>query len=130
MKVSRKKKNSFLIFALAIIAIILIILSIILAFSPISIQLPMCKKEIQKVQEKVEIVEIQKPENQDTTRKQAVDATVEQFKRLGEDVSENDLKVDVITRNGQQYYYIKSKQNSIQIDVNTGKVVRINSVSL
>lgn len=130
MKSSKKNKRRFLISVLTITAIILIAISVLLAFGPIHIQLPTDKKEEQKTPEKVEIVEIHKSANQDTTKEQAVNATVEQFKRLGEEISEKDLKVDIITRDGQQYYYIKSAQNSIMIDVKTGKIVRINSVSL
>jgi hypothetical protein len=131
MKLSKKNKKRLLFSSLVIIAVILISVSVVLlTLDQNQIPFLTSKKEEKKTQTNVEIVEIQKPANQDTTRQQAVDATIEQFKRLGENVKEQDLKVDIITRNGQQYYYIKSAQNSIKIEVKTGKVVMINSVSL
>lgn len=78
----------------------------------------------------IKIVQIEKEDDSYTTQKQAIEATIEQFKRLGEDVKERDLVIDIIERNGESYYLIKSPQNSIQIQINTGKIVRINSVSI
>ena len=128
MKTSKSNKKRILVGSLVAVAVILITAAVVIAFVPF--QFPTFRKEVAKEQEQVEIVTIHKPANQDTTKDQAVEATVEQFKRLGENVSESDLKFDTITKDGKQYYYIKSAQNSIMIDVKAGKIVRINSVSL
>jgi len=135
-KGNKRKKRKYMTIALIVALVITIIVSLIIAFLPNSIiQNKLGNKqdnqsENTKPQEKVEIVEIKKDKTAETTEKQAINASVEQFKILGEDVAEKDLKVDLITRNGEKFYYIKSKENSIMINVETGKIVRINSVSL
>lgn len=101
--------------------VIIILIALIIVFIP---------KHDKDTVDGIKIVQIEKEEALDTTQNQAIDATIEQFKRLGEDVTKQDLKIDIIERNGESYYYIKSPQNSIQIQINTGKIVRINSVSI
>ena len=115
-----KLKKNWIFIITVIIAIIAVIVAII-KFLP---------KYDKDTVDGIKIVQIEKEEALDTTKKQAVEATIEQFKRLGEEVSEQDLKVDIIDRDGDAYYYIKSPQNSIQIQINTGKIVKINSVSI
>lgn len=118
MKISKKKikKNIPIIIIVAIILIALIIIII--------------PKNDKDTVDGIKIVQIEKEEALDTTKQQAIEATIEQFKRLGEEVSQQDLIIDIIERNGESYYLIKSPQNSIQIQINTGKIVRINSVSI
>lgn len=128
MKLSNKKKKKMYFTAGFIVAILLIVLALLIAFDPI--QNSVSKKGKTKTQEKIEIVEIQKPRNQDTTRQQAIEATIEQFKRLGEEVSEQNLQIKTIMKDDKQYYQIKSPQNTIWIDIKSGEIVRINSVSL
>lgn len=128
MKVSKKEKKSLIFFTVLTIVILLIVAALIIALGPI--HLPFGKKEETKKQEKVEIVVIHKEEGKDTTRGQAVEATVEQFRRLGEEVTEQDLQIRTIMREERNYYYIKSPQNSIMIDIKSGEIVRVNSVSL
>jgi hypothetical protein len=113
----KKIKGYIPIIAIAIV----IIVALIIVFIP---------KNDKNTVDGIKIVQIEKEEALDTTKKQAVDATIEQFKRLGENVQESDLKIDIIERNGESFYLIKSPQNSIQIQINTGKIVRINSVSI
>ena len=108
-------------YGLIIGIVILVIIVLIIVFIP---------KYDKDTVDGIKIVQIEKDEALDTTQKQAMDATIEQFKRLGEDVTQQDLQIDIIERNGESYYYIKSPQNSIQIHINTGKIVRINSVSI
>ena len=102
-------------------AIIIAIIALIIVFIP---------KHDKNTVDGIKIVQIEKEDALDTTQNQAMEATIEQFKRLGENVTAKDLKVDIIERDGESYYYIKSPQNSIQIHINTGKIVRINSVSI
>ena len=44
-----------------------------------------------------------------------------------EKVKEDDLNVVTIQREGEKYYYITSKQNSLEIKIKGGKVTRINA---
>ena len=135
-KENKRKMRKYSTIVLITILVITIIVALIIAFLPNSAIKNKVgdnqnnQNEDVKPQEKVEIVEIKKDKTAETTEKQAINASVEQFKILGEDVAEKDLKVDQITRNGEKFYYIKSKENSIMINVETGKIVRINSVSL
>lgn len=55
-------------------------------------------------------------------------AAVKQFKRIGEDVKAEDLTIMVILRDGNEYYYITSSQNSLEIKIEGGKIERINTV--
>ena len=54
---------------------------------------------------------------------------IKQFKELGEsDLSENDVSCLKILRDEDEYFYIKSKQNTLEIKVKGGQISRINSV--
>lgn len=55
-------------------------------------------------------------------------AAAKQFKRIGEDVKAEDLTIMVILRDGDEYYYITSSQNSLEIKIDGGKIERINTV--
>lgn len=121
-----------------VITIIIIVVSIMIVLLPNSI-IPWKEKDDQNKSnyiqyrqniEKVEIVEIQKEENAETTVEQAKEATVMQFKNLGEEVAQEELKIDLVERKGEKYYLIKSKEHSIMINVQTGKIFRIDSVTL
>lgn len=51
------------------------------------------------------------------------------FKELGEtDITENNLQVINIQRQEQEYYYITSPKNSMEIEIATGKITRVNSI--
>ena len=121
-----------------VITIIIIVVSIMIVLLP-NLIIPWKEKDDQDKSnyiqyrqniEKVEIVEIQKEENAETTVEQAKEATVMQFKNLGEEVAQEELKIDLVERKGEKYYLIKSKEHSIMINVQTGKIFRIDSVSL
>lgn len=52
------------------------------------------------------------------------------FKSLGEDnLNKDNVYVREIERNGKKYYYISSLKNSAEIEINTGKVTKINNVA-
>lgn len=54
---------------------------------------------------------------------------VKQFKELDEKwIKEKDLEVLEFSRANEYYYYISSKENTIEIKKNGGKITRINSV--
>lgn len=51
------------------------------------------------------------------------------FRELGEsNVAENSLAVMKIQRQGEEYYYISSAQNSLEIKISSGQITRINSI--
>ena len=81
-----------------------------------------------KIVDGVRIVEIEKTENEEITKEEALQISVKQFKYLGEKEKEDQLRVEKITQDGQEYFYIKSAQNSIQIQIKGGKIIRINNV--
>lgn len=54
-----------------------------------------------------------------------------QFKELGEkDIDTDALEVLKVEREGQEYYYISSAENTVEISVKTGEITRINSVKV
>ena len=63
-----------------------------------------------------------------TSEKQAKKTAVKQFKELGETTKEDELQIMKIQRKGEEYYYVTSKENTLEIKISTGKVTRINSV--
>lgn len=75
-------------------------------------------------QDEVEVVNA----SANTTESQAKKTAVKQFKNLGETVKEDDLQIMKIQRKGEEYYYVTSKENTLEIKISTGKVTRINSV--
>lgn len=50
-----------------------------------------------------------------------------QCKELGENVEESFLEVIKIDKKGELFYYITSARNSMQIDIASGKITKINS---
>lgn len=73
--------------------------------------------EIQKVNDKGEI-----------TEEYAKQLAVGKFKELNEEVKSKDLEILRIDRDGEEYYYINSSQNSLEIRVLSGEITRVNSV--
>ena len=54
-----------------------------------------------------------------------------QFKEMGEKgVKEKELEVLKIEREGEEYYYISSAENTLEIKLTTGEITRINSVKV
>lgn len=87
-------------------------------------------QETAKKQDKVEIVNADVKAGDKTSEKQAKKTAVKQFKKLGENTKEEDLQIMKIQRKGEEYYYITSKENTLEIKIDTGKVTRINSVEV
>lgn len=53
----------------------------------------------------------------------------QKFRELGENnVAENSLSVTKIQRQGEEYFYISSNENSLEIKISTGEITRINSI--
>lgn len=135
MKAKRAKKKVRRIFGIYNFAIfgciILICASIYMIFkSNISEFANNIGKSIEKKQDKIEIVESEVKSGEKTSEKQAKKTAVKQFKNLGEKVKEEELEIMKIQRKGEEYYYVTSKENTLEIKISTGKVTRINSVSV
>lgn len=73
--------------------------------------------EIQKVNEKGEI-----------TEEYAKQLAVEKFKELKEEVKVQDLSILKIERAGEEYYYITSAENSLEVKLLGSNITRVNSV--
>lgn len=76
----------------------------------------------------IEIIQTGIEENEEISEEDAKKAAVKQFKKLDENVKEENLKVVKIKRESIEYYYITSAKNSIEIRIKGGIIERINSV--
>lgn len=64
-----------------------------------------------------------------TPEEKAVETAMKRFKELGENgLKEEELEVLKILRKGVYYYYISSQNNSLEIRISDGKIVRENSI--
>lgn len=75
----------------------------------------------------IEVIDTKTKENEEISEQKAKEAAIKQFKKLGEKTNKNDLTLKEIKRNGEKYYYITSKQNTMEIKIQGGKITRINS---
>ena len=65
--------------------------------------------------------------NEDEARKIAQ----KKFKKLGEKkINKESLKVTLIQRDNELYYYVCSLENTIEISQKSGKIVRVNSANV
>ena len=75
----------------------------------------------------VKIVSSSIKQDEEITEEKARKMAVKQFKRLGEKIKEDELKVTPIRRNGERYYYIITEKNTLEIKILGGEITRINS---
>lgn len=75
----------------------------------------------------IEIVDTKINENDEISEDKAKETAEKQFKNLGEKISKEKLNIKKIKRQGEEYYYITSKENTMEIKIKGGKVTRINS---
>ena len=75
----------------------------------------------------VEVIQSNKKETEEISEKEARKIAVKQFKKLNENVKEDSLSVTKIQRKGQEYYYIVSQKNNVEIKIMGGKITRVNS---
>ena len=83
-----------------------------------------------KVVDGVKIVETNVKENEVITEKQARKTGVKQFKQLGENIKEDDLNIKKIQRKGEEYFYVVSPKNTMEIKLVGGKITRLNTVPI
>lgn len=67
--------------------------------------------------------------NNEISEEKATDKAIKRFKEMGEkNIKKDELEVLKILRKGEYYYYISSPENSMEIRITDGKIVRENSV--
>lgn len=122
-----KKKVLKRIFSLYNIAVFICVL--IIAISLFIIFMP--QKEAKIVKNGIEIVQSDIKENEILQEKDAKELAIKQFKMLGEkNVKNENLEILKITRQKEEYYFISSKENTVEISLKGGKITMINSMSL
>lgn len=128
MKVNKKFtkiiKKIFRPYNLAIIGCIIVILaSMFVIFKPDT-----KNTTTEKSNTKTEII---KTEEKEITEENARKLAKKQFKKLGEkNIKEKELNVEKIQRKGEEYYYITSEKNTLEIKIDSGKITRVNSVAV
>ena len=66
--------------------------------------------------------------NDGEQKKKALKVARKKFEELGEKVNEKDLEILKIERKGEFYYYISSKENTVEVRISDNKITRVNSV--
>lgn len=128
MKVNKKFrkiiKKIFRPYNLAIFGCIIVILaSMFVIFKPDT-----KNTTTEKSNTKTEIIKI---EEKEITEENARKLAKKQFKKLGEkNIKEKGLNVEKIQRKGEEYYYITSEKNTLEIKIDSGKITRVNSVAV
>ncbi len=128
MKVNKKFrkiiKKIFRPYNLAIFGCIIVILaSMFVIFKPDT-----KNTTTEKYKTKTEII---KTEEREITEENARKLAKKQFKKLGEkNIKEKELNVEKIQRKGEEYYYITSEKNTLEIKIDSGKITRVNSVAV
>ena len=118
MKLNKKLKKIFNLYNLAIvICIIAIAISLFIFFKP--------DKKVTSYG--LEVVDTKVKEEENITEENATKAAAKQFKKLGEKVKEADLNVTKIKRKEEEYYYITSAENTLEIKIKGREITRINS---
>lgn len=68
---------------------------------------------------------------EEISEKDARKLAQKQFKELGEkDVKTDKLEVLKIEREGEEYYFISSPENTTEIKISSGEITRINSIKV
>ena len=122
MKISRKVRRLFSIYNLAIVlCVIAIVVSLIILLNP--------KGSKKVTSDGVEIVQAKIGSDEQISEKEAKKIAVKQFRKIGEsNIDENSLEILQIQRKGTEYYYVASKENTLEIKIAGGTITRINSV--
>lgn len=121
MKINRKLRKIFNLYNLAIVGCIIIIaVSLIIFFKPTKKVTPYG----------LEVIDTKIAKEDNITEENARKSAVKQFKKLGEKIKEEDLKITKIQRKGEEYYYITSSENTLEIKIKGGEITRINSATV
>lgn len=76
----------------------------------------------------VEIVPNDNKESMEISEEEAKDIAIRQFANLGEGANPNKLNVIRLQRNGEEFFYVASPKNTVEIRISDGKITKINSV--
>ena len=121
MKLDKLKKY-FNIYSLGIICcIIVVIIGLCFFLKP---------KKSKTTPDGIEIIDTNVKEDGEISEEKAKEVAVKQFKKIGEKVSKDDLTIKKIKRQGEEYYYIVSKENTMEIKIKGGKITRVNSAPI
>lgn len=88
-------------------------------------------RETEENQERtpIEVVETKTKEGETISEKDALKLAVKQFKKLDEKgINEKKIQIVKILRANEEYYYISSPKNTLEIKLVGGKITRINSI--
>lgn len=69
-----------------------------------------------------------KDEKDEKSENKAANVAIKKFKELGENTKKSDLEILKIERKGELYYYISSKENTVEVRIKDNKITRVNSV--
>lgn len=118
MKKKKVVKKIFNLYNLAVLACIALIgVSLFIIFKPRKNYTP----------SGIEIVNTGVKEGENITEEKAKKAAVKQFKKLKENTKIEELEIIKIKRDNEEYYYISSHENTLEIKINGGEITRINS---
>lgn len=122
-----KLKNIVNLYNIAVvICVVVIIVSLCIILKPENGGIFAKQKEKLMV-DGVEVIQSNKKETEEISEKEARKIAVKQFKKLNENVKEDSLSVTKIQRKGEEYYYIVSQRNNVEIKIIGGKITRVNS---
>ena len=123
-----KIKKIFSLYNIAVaICVIVIIVSLYIILKPENGEIFTKQKEKLTV-DGVEVIQSNKKETEEISEKEARKIAVKQFKKLNENVKEDSLSVTKIQRKGEEYYYIVSQRNNVEIKIMGGKITRVNTI--
>ncbi|CDE14899.1 unknown [Clostridium sp. CAG:470] len=89
------------------------------------------KPETKKTPSGITVVSSKTKENEEITEEEAKELAIKQFKKIGEKNLEKDkINIIKIDRNGEEYYYVTSAENTAEIKIKGGQITRINSASV
>lgn len=89
------------------------------------------KPETKKTPSGITVVSSKTKENEEITEEEAKELAIKQFKKIGEKNLEKDkINIIKIDRNGKEYYYVTSAENTAEIKIKGGQITRINSASV
>lgn len=89
------------------------------------------KPETKKTPSGITVVSSKTKENEEITEEEAKELAIKQFKKIGEKNLEKDkINIIKIYRNGEEYYYVTSAENTAEIKIKGGQITRINSASV
>ena len=112
------KLNKYFIYGLIIICcVILLVVGLYFFLKP---------EKSKTTQGGIEIVDTNVKEDAEISEEESKEVAVRQFKKLDENESKADIDIKKIKRQGEEYYYITSNKNTMEIRLKGGKITRIN----